>query len=102
MNIGAKPSTKYVINYDGEAITYDQIGNPLTYKGYNLTWQGRRLQALSGNDVSASYTYNEEGLRTSKTVNNVVTNFAYNGSLLMAQTKGNTKLSSPMTPQETL
>ena len=35
-----------------------------------------------------AYTYNEQGVRTSKTVNSVVTNFSYNGSLLMAQVTG--------------
>ena len=53
-----------------------------------MTWQGKRLSTLSGNGTTASYTYNEQGVRTSKTVNNVVTNFSYNGSLLMAQVTG--------------
>ena len=25
--------------YDGKPITYDAIGNPLTYDGYTFTWQ---------------------------------------------------------------
>ena len=45
---------------------------------YNTTWR----------DQLASYTYNEQGIRTSKTVNNAVTNFSYNGSMLMAQVTG--------------
>ena len=53
-----------------------------------MTWQGKRLSTLSGNGTTASYTYNEQGVRTSKTVNSVVTNFSYNGSLLMAQVTG--------------
>ena len=75
-------------SYDGQAITYDAIGNPLTYRGFTMTWQGKRLSTLSGNGTTASYTYNEQGVRTSKTVNSVVTNFSYNGSLLMAQVAG--------------
>ena len=75
-------------SYDGQAITYDAIGNPLTYRGFTMTWQGKRLSTLSGNGTTASYTYNEQGVRTSKTVNSVVTNFSYNGSLLMAQVTG--------------
>ena len=64
------------------------IGNPLSYRGYTLTWQGKRLQSLSGNNTTASYTYDEQGVRSSKTVNGVTTTFSYNGSLLMAQVQG--------------
>ena len=64
------------------------IGNPLSYRGYTLTWQGKRLQSLSGNNTTASYTYDEQGVRSSKTVNGVATTFSYNGSLLMAQVQG--------------
>ena len=77
-----------LVSYDGQAITYDEIGNPLSYRGYTLTWQGKRLQSLSGNNTTASYTYDEQGVRSSKTVNGVTTNFHYNGSLLMAQVQG--------------
>ena len=77
-----------LVSYDGEAITYDEIGNPLSYRGYTLTWEGKRLQSLSGNSTTASYTYDEQGVRSSKTVNGVTTTFSYNGSLLMAQVQG--------------
>ena len=77
-----------LVSYDGEAITYDEIGNPLSYRGYTMAWEGKRLQSLSGNNTTASYTYDEQGVRSSKTVNNVTTTFSYNGSLLMAQVQG--------------
>ena len=77
-----------LVSYDGQTITYDEIGNPLSYRGYTLTWQGKRLQSLSGNSTTASYTYDEQGVRSSKTVNGVTTTFSYNGSLLMAQVQG--------------
>ena len=77
-----------LVSYDGQSITYDEIGNPLTYRGYALTWQGKRLLSLSGNGTTASYTYDEQGIRTSKTVNDVTTAFSCNGSLLMAQVRG--------------
>lgn len=64
------------------------VANSLSYLGYALTWQGKRLQSLSGNDTTASYTYDEQGVRSSKTVNGVTTTFSYNGSLLMAQVQG--------------
>ena len=77
-----------LVSYDGEAITYDEIGNPLSYRGYTMAWEGKRLQSLSGNNTTASYTYDEQGVRSSKTVNGVTTTFHYNGSLLMAQVQG--------------
>ena len=46
------------------------------------------MQSLSGNNTTASYTYDEQGVRSSKTVNGVTTTFSYNGSLLMAQVQG--------------
>lgn len=29
-----------LVSYNGEAITYDEIGNPLSYCGYDMTWNG--------------------------------------------------------------
>ena len=56
-------------SYNGQAITYDEIGNPLSYRGYTLGWQnGRQLTTLNGNRTTASYTYDVDVLITSKTV----------------------------------
>lgn len=79
--------------YNGTAITYDAIGNPLSYRGYTLTWQnGRQLASLSGNGVTASYTYDTDGLRTSKTVNGVKHDYYYLGTRLQYETFGSSKL----------
>ena len=79
--------------YNGEAITYDAIGNPLTYRGMTLTWQnGRQLSTLVNGNTSISYQYNEEGLRTSKTVNGITTEYYWNGSILLAQKNGDSCL----------
>ena len=71
-------------SYNGESIVYDAIGNPTTYRGATLTWNGRRLTSYNGNGVSASYTYSEEGIRTSKTVNGVTTEYFLSGSTILA------------------
>ncbi|SHI08052.1 LamG domain-containing protein [Clostridium grantii] len=35
-------------NFDGKAITYDAIGNPLTYDGWTFDWeQGRQLKSMN-------------------------------------------------------
>ena len=74
-----------LVSYNGETISYDEIGNPVSYRGYTMAWQGKRLESLSGNGLTASYTYDEQGIRSGKTINGVTTSFSYNGSLLMAQ-----------------
>lgn len=80
-------------SYDGQAITYDEIGNPLSYRGYTLTWQnGRQLATLSGNGATANYTYDVDGLRTSKTVNGVKHEYYYVGNTLQYEKFGTTEL----------
>ena len=54
-------------SFNGQSIAYDGIGNPGTWNGNALTWQGRRLMSYGSN----TYTYNADGIRTSKTVNGV-------------------------------
>ena len=77
-------------SYRGQTITYDEIGNPLSYyngRSYVFTWDGRRLSSatLSGG-ASYTFTYNDEGMRTSKTYNgNITTNYYYSGSQLIAE-----------------
>ena len=53
---------------------------------YTFTWtQGRRLASATLGTKSMTFTYNDAGLRTSKTVDGVTTEYFYSGSLLMAQ-----------------
>lgn len=80
--------------YNGNEIIYDEIGNPLTYyNGTEFKWtMGQRLKSAKRSDgINISYTYNEDGLRTSKTINNVKFNYYWNDGQLSAQTyAGNT------------
>ncbi len=58
-----------LISYNGKNITYDDIGNPLTYDGWTFTWeQGRQLRSMIGNGYEISFKYNDAGIRTEKTV----------------------------------
>ncbi len=81
-----------LISYDGETITYDAIGNPLSYRGgMEFTWNGRKLTNIQRNGTSTSYEYNVNGIRERKTTGSVVTEFFLNGSTILAQkTNGNT------------
>jgi len=58
---------------NGVPITYDTAGNMKTYNGATYGWtQGRELTSYTKGSTSVSYKYNAAGLRTSKTVNGVV------------------------------
>jgi RHS repeat-associated protein len=79
--------TKYT-NVNGELLqnvkqtmAYDGAGNPTSYKGITLTWEGKRLTGYNSN---ATFAYDENGIRTSKTVGSTTTTYHYNGSLLMS------------------
>ena len=78
------------MDWDSFTITYDEIGNPLAYRdGYAFTWQyGRRLSSISHNGDSISYTYDPDGIRTSKTVNGTTTKYHVMNGTLLGQTKG--------------
>ena len=71
--------------YNGEEITYDGIGNPLSYRGWTMNWQGgRQLSSMTKGSDTLSFAYNESGLRTSKTVNGVTHSYVWQGSKLAA------------------
>ena len=77
---------------DEQAIIYDAIGNPLEYrKGWNFSWaRGHRLDKMenSGYNIDIAFKYDENGVRTQKTVNGVQTNFITSGIKLLAQKTG--------------
>jgi RHS repeat-associated protein len=52
----------------GKTYTYDDIGNPITIGNDTLTWEGRALQTYTKGTKTFSYSYDENGLRTKKTV----------------------------------
>ena len=74
--------------YNGYNITYDEIGNPLTYYNglsYTFTWKiGRQLASISG-ATSATYEYNEDGIRISKTAGGVKHTYYLNGTQIVAE-----------------
>ncbi len=59
---------------NGVSITYDELGNPLTwYSGRNttMTWEnGRQLVQFANATSQYDFEYNADGLRTKKTVTN--------------------------------
>ena len=56
-------------SYDGNTITYDEIGNPLNDGTWEYTWEhGRQLASMTDGTVTVDYEYNADGIRTRKTV----------------------------------
>ena len=54
-----------------------------------MTWaNGRRLTSITASGLSASYTYNEAGIRTGKTVGGVTTTYVLAGTSILKQTRG--------------
>ena len=72
-----------------QTITYDAQGNPTAYLGHNLVWEkGRQLKAFDGN----FYTYNANGIRTSKTINGIKHSYVLDGTKILKETWGNNVL----------
>ena len=79
-------------SYKGENIEYDAIGNPTTYRGWGMTWQGRQL-TKAVKDKTVTFTYDSEGIRTSKSDGTNTTKYLLNGTQILAQKTGSTTLS---------
>ncbi len=77
--------------FNQNIITYDEIGNPLTI-GENITldWiNGRQLNNYTDANNTISYKYNKEGIRLSKIVNGIKTEFYVEGNKIILEKTGN-------------
>ena len=69
-------------SYNGQSIIYDDQGNPVSYMGHTLTWEkGRQLKSFDG----ITYTYNANGIRTSKTVDGVKHTYTLDGAKILRE-----------------
>ena len=72
-----------------QEIVYDVQGNPISYLGHTLVWEkGRQLKSFD----NIQYTYNANGIRTSKTIDGVRHDFVLEGSKILGETWGNNTL----------
>ena len=75
-------------SYWGNSITYDAIGNPLSWGDYGvLTWQGRQLESYtdSESEETFTYAYNSDGIRTSKTIDGVEHIYHLSGTQILSE-----------------
>ena len=68
--------------FGDQPISYDKQGNPISYLGHALTWEkGRQLKSFD----NITYTYNANGIRTSKTVNGVKHTYTLDGTKILRE-----------------
>ena len=81
-NYGDSKWKDLLTGFDGKTIEYDAQGNPTSYLGHTLTWEkGRQLKSFDSN----TYTYNANGIRTSKTVNGVLHTYTLDGTKILKE-----------------
>jgi RHS repeat-associated protein len=101
------PSTNYnaanqQTTFADKTLTYDDDGNLTSITDTNGTtlysWNARnQLAAISGPNVNASFVYDGLGRRETKTINNSLTEFLYDGVNPIQETSGATVLANILT-----
>ncbi|WP_196243273.1 RHS repeat domain-containing protein [Ruminococcus flavefaciens] len=79
--------------FNGQVITYDGAGNPIEYRdGMTFEWWAqKKIATVTKGDDVISYTYDFDGIRSSKNVNGVETFFNYeDGKLINSKTNDET------------
>ena len=73
--------------FGDQTISYDAQGNPVKYLGHTLTWEkGRQLKRFIKSDgTTIDYTYNANGIRTSKTVNGIKHTYTLDGTKILRE-----------------
>ena len=72
---------------------YDAMGNPTKYKGNTFNWeQGRKLVSGTLNNKDFAYAYDGNGMRYEKVVDGVKTNYYYDGSQLLMESKNGSRI----------
>jgi hypothetical protein len=68
-------------------ILYDENGNPVTLGGCDFEWtNGRQLKSVTADSVPViSFTYDENGIRTSKTYEGVTTYYTTENGVITSQ-----------------
>ncbi len=77
--------------HNGTTITYDRIGNPLSYYGdRTFTWEGRELRTATTPAGWSVFAYNDNGTRALKYFNgSIVTYYYYDGTRLISEKNQN-------------
>ena len=81
---GAYPSR--LISFDGQTINYDNVGNPITYRGKTLTWvKGTLLSQVVDNNTIINLSYDGFKQRIRKEIGSITTNYKYINNQLIIE-----------------
>ncbi|MDE6864310.1 MAG: hypothetical protein K2J41_08020, partial [Eubacterium sp.] len=83
--------TDKITEINNVSVSYDENGNILGYGSRCFNWyNGRQLESVYDSEIGldCSYTYDENGIRTSKTVNGVTTYYNTRDGVILSQTDG--------------
>ena len=82
-----------LVSYKGQSITYDNIGNPLSYYNgtrYTFTWEeGRQLASVVKGSNTYTYKYNQDGIRIEKNIGTLKYEYTLNGTQIARETVTN-------------
>ncbi len=85
--------TDRLIKFNNKEITYDEIGNPLSFgNDICLSWvNGKELNSYQdmSKNLNVGFQYNKEGIRIKKVVNNVETNYYLDENRIIYEQRGN-------------
>ena len=82
-----------MVSYNGQTCVYDDMGNPKTYRNMSCVWEkGRQLKSISDGANTVSFTYDEFGMRTTKTAGGITTNYVYENGKLLREVTGCEKI----------
>ena len=90
--------TNNVATYGGvktlrQVVLFVFLGNPTTYKGNAFNWeQGRKLVSGTLNGKNFAYSYDGNGMRFEKVVNGVTTNYYYDGTQLLMESRNGQRI----------
>ncbi len=78
-------------SYNGTAISYDAIGNPTNWRNAtNMDWHQRSLTSMTIGGMNVTYTYNADGIRTTKICGHIAHAYVLDGSTILKETIYNT------------
>lgn len=88
------PSANYTVTY-----SYDNSGNVIsmddsrgTSNDITFGWEGRSLTSYNSSSVTVTYEYNQGGIRDSKTVDGVTTEYILDGTKVIYEKTGSTEI----------
>jgi len=80
-----------LVKYNNDNITYDNIGNVTGFADKTFIWEnGKELKSITGSNLTINYSYNSDGIRIYKNVNNIETYYYIeNSKIIMERTGSN-------------